>query len=70
MTALSEAFGVTDEQLSVAVAVPRAALIWAGVGLHPNAKVVPVAVITGAVLSLTVMVWVQVATLPRESVAL
>ena len=38
-------------QLSVAVADPSAASIVAVVGLHPRVVVVPVAVITGAVIS-------------------
>jgi len=53
-TTPSVATGVTGPQLSVAVAVPRAALIVAEDGLHeviePLAGV-PVAVITGAVTS-------------------
>ena len=57
-------------QLSVAVAVPSAASIFAAVGLHPRVFVVPVAVIVGAVTSyvqLTVLNAVVV--LPQPSVA-
>ena len=38
-------------QLSVAVADPSAASIFAAVGLHPSVVVVPVAVIVGGVTS-------------------
>ena len=38
-------------QLSVAVALPSAASICAAVGLHPKARLVPVAVMTGSVVS-------------------
>jgi hypothetical protein len=47
--------GVTTEQLSDAVAVPRAESIAAPDGLHPNDKVVPDAVITGAEPSILVV---------------
>jgi hypothetical protein len=40
--------GVPTVQLSVAVAVPSAESMAAADGLHPNTKVVPVAVITGS----------------------
>jgi hypothetical protein len=40
-------------QLSVAEAVPSAALIWAAVGLQPAFNVLPEAVISGAVVSTT-----------------
>ena len=58
-------------QLSVAVALPRAAAICAAVGLQPSVVAVPVAVITGGVVS-TVQVTVRVAlaALPQASVAL
>ena len=69
VTALSEELTVGVVQLSVAVAVPRAALMSAGEGLQPSVNVVPVAVMLGAVVSLTVIVWVQVAVLPQASVA-
>src|SRR5438445_144969 len=71
VTALSLAVGVPTLQLSVAVAVPRAPLMSAAEGLQPRAKVVPLAEITGAVLS-TVQVTVRetgVAALPRASEA-
>src|SRR6185369_1230931 len=57
--------GVTGPQASVAVAVPSAASIAADEGLHPNVKVVPVAVITGAIVSN-----VQVMVLDTASAAL
>jgi hypothetical protein len=47
---------VTALQLSVAVAEPRAALIADPDGLQPSVNVVPVAVITGGVVSRTVIV--------------
>ena len=55
------------EQLSVTVAVPKAALISAGVGLHSTA-VGGVTVITGAMVSDTVISWVAIAVLPHASV--
>src|SRR5437016_4608911 len=58
VTTLSDAVGVPTLQLSVALAVPRAASIVAASGLQPRASVVPVAVITGAVRS-TVQVTVR-----------
>src|SRR5262249_27708961 len=55
-------------QLSVTLAAPNAALIWAGVGLHPRA-VAAANVITGAVVSLRkVIVWLSVAVLAQLSV--
>lgn len=50
-----ETFNVTGPQLSVAIAVPRAASICAAVGLQPNipSDGVPVAVIIGGVESTT-----------------
>ena len=69
VTALSEGVGVTGPQLSVAVAVPRAASMAAAVGLHPRAKVVPLAMISGASVS-SVQVTVRptaVAALPQAS---
>ena len=57
-------------QLSVAVAVPRAASISAEVGLQPRVEVVPVAVITGAVTSyVQLIVLEEVELLPQPSVA-
>src|SRR5678810_173150 len=53
---------------SVAVAVPRAPLIWSVVGLHPRDVPVPPVVITGPVLSevhVTVLAAVEV--LPQAS---
>lgn len=70
ITAPSAAVGVTAPQASVADAVPKAELICAAVGLHPNASVVPLAVITGAVISI-IQVTVRetgVAVLPQASV--
>ena len=53
VTLPSAKVGVTAPQLSVAVAVPKAAFIVAALGLHPKAPFVgvPVAVITGTVVS-------------------
>jgi hypothetical protein len=57
-------------QLSVAEAVPSAALIWAAVGLQPAFNVVPEAVISGAIVSTTqVMVRDVPDTLPQASAA-
>jgi hypothetical protein len=57
-------------QASVAVAVPRAALISPAEGLHPSVVVVPPVVITGAVLSEDhVTVLAEVAVLPQTSLA-
>ena len=53
LTVPSVKLGVTGPQLSVAVAVPSAALMSDALGLQPSVRVVPVAVITGAVVSLT-----------------
>ena len=50
-TVLSIEVNVGVPQLSVAVAKPSAASIFAAVGLHPSVFVVPVAVIVGAVTS-------------------
>src|SRR5438093_884748 len=66
---LSAAVGVPTAQLSVALALPSAASISAAVGLQPRLSVVPVAVITGAIVS-TVQVTVRVtatAGLPQAS---
>jgi hypothetical protein len=61
---------VTAPQPSVAVAVPRAALISAAVGLHASVLVVPVGVITGGVTSLVqVTVLDAVLELPQASIA-
>ena len=55
---------------SVAVAVPRAALIAAEFGLHPSGELSPLAVITGAVILVDqVTVLDTVAVLPQASVA-
>ena len=70
VTVPSEGDAVTGPQLSVAVAVPSAASIAAANGLQPNVRVVPVAVITGGVVS-SVQVTVRetaVAALPQASV--
>jgi hypothetical protein len=57
-------------QASVAVAVPKAASIWAAVGLQPRDVAVPVAVITGGTRSLVqVIVLEVVAELPQPSTA-
>ena len=69
-TTLSFEVNVGVPQLSVAVADPSAASIFAAVELHPRLVVVPVAVITGAVISyvqLTVLDAVEL--LPQASVA-
>jgi hypothetical protein len=65
------AAGVTGPQLSVAVAVPRAASMAAAIGLQPSVKVVPVAVITGASESRVQVTILETdtATLPQASVA-
>ena len=69
VTVPSAGVGVTLPQASVAVAVPSAASICAAVGLQPSVSMVPVAVITGAMVSLTVMTCEQEAGLPQASVA-
>ena len=51
LTAPSDEVTVGVLQLSVALAVPRAALISAALGLQPRVSVVPVAVIVGGVMS-------------------
>ena len=51
MTGLSEEVTVGVPQASVAVAVPRAALIAAEFGLHPSGELFPLAVSVGAILS-------------------
>jgi hypothetical protein len=69
-TAPSVNVTVVVPQPSLAVAVPRAALISEAEGLHPSVLVVPVAVITGAPWSTVhVTVEVAVAELPQPSVA-
>ena len=61
---------VGDPQASVAVAVPRAALITAVDGLQPALKLLPVAVMLGAVKSsVHVAVRDAVEILPQASVA-
>jgi len=73
VTAPSVEVGVTGPQLSVAVAVPKAKSIVAEEGLHPGIAPlagVPVAVITGAVISnVHVAVRDAVAVFPQPSVA-
>jgi len=75
VTLPSTAVGVstvpTGPQGSVAVAVPRAASICAAVGLSPNTPFsgLPVATITGGVVSLTITLNVQLAVLVFMSVA-
>jgi len=62
---------VIGPQLSLAVAVPKAASIAIAEGEQPRVNVVPVAVITGATVS-TVQVTVRdtdTAALPQRSVA-
>jgi len=64
---------ISPPQLSLAVAVPSAASIAAEVGLHPRAPFagVPVAVITGGVMSnVHVAVRDVLAVLPQASVAI
>ena len=57
-------------QPSVAVAVPRALLISAPLGLHPSDVVVPPVVITGGVGSfMNVTLRAEVAVLPQASLA-
>ncbi len=69
-TTPSDAVGVTVPQLSVAVAVPRAALISDGAGLQARVVVVPVSVITGATRSsVQVTVREAIAVLLHASVA-
>ena len=66
-----EADGVTAPHASLAVAVPSAASMAAAVGLQPRVNVVPVAEITGAIVS-KVHVTIRetaVAVLPQASVA-
>src|SRR5206468_10047879 len=50
-SAPSAAVGLPTAQLSVAVSLPSAASISAALGLQPKVSVVPVAVISGAVVS-------------------
>jgi hypothetical protein len=59
------AVGETAPHASAAVAVPRAASISAVVGLQPRVNVVPIAEITGAIVSR-----VQVIVLDTASAAL
>ena len=62
---------MTGPQLSVAVALPRAASLAAALGLQPSVKVVPVAVTTGSVVSsVQVTVRLAVPVLPQASVEL
>src|SRR5436190_5399337 len=62
--------GVTGPQLSVAVALPSAALISEPGGLHVNMSEVPVAVMVGAITSAVhVAVRDAVELLPQPSVA-
>ena len=70
MTGPSVCVMVGVPQASVAVALPSAAWIAADDGLHPGVNVVPVAVMTGGVLSLVhVTVLEAVAVPPQPSVA-
>jgi hypothetical protein len=70
VTGPSLATAVTTAQLSEAVAEPNASLISVAVGLQPNVNVVPVAVITGGVVSsVHVTVREVVAIFPHTSVA-
>jgi len=64
-------FAVTGPQLSVTVADPNAESIAVTVGLQPRAKVVPVAVITGANESLVQVTVLETdnALFPQASVA-
>ena len=65
------AVGVTGPQPSVVVALPKAESIALAVGLQLNVRVVPLAVITGAIVS-SVQVTVletDAATLPQASLA-
>jgi hypothetical protein len=58
-----------EPQLSVAEAVPSAALIWAAEGLQPAFNVVPEAVISGAVVSITQVMVLEVPEIfPQASV--
>jgi hypothetical protein len=70
VTPPSVALTVVEPQASVAVAEPNAASMFAEVGLHPRLKVLPVAVIVGAVTS-TVHVAMRevVDVFPQASVA-
>ena len=67
---LSAAVTVAVLQVTVAIAVPRAASICAGLGLQPKVRVVPLGVIVGPVVS-TVQLTVReaVAELLQASVA-
>src|SRR4030095_4137479 len=66
----SEELTVGVPQASVAVAVPRAALISEATGLQPSVNVVPPVVIVGGVLSeVHVTVLEAVAELPQASTA-
>ena len=70
VTAPSEDVTVGVPQASVAVAVPRAALISEATGLHASVNVVPPVAITGGVTSLVqFMVLAAVAELPQASLA-
>jgi hypothetical protein len=61
---------VGEPQASVAVAVPRAALISEAAGLQPSEVAVPVAVITGGVISTVLVISCEhVALLPQASTA-
>lgn len=64
VTGPSVYIGAPTRQLSVAVAVPKAALMVAASGLQPSANVVPVAVITGFIMSVMENDWLQVLVQP------
>jgi hypothetical protein len=68
LPSLNDTTGVP--QLSVAEAVPSAALIWAAVGLQPAFNVEPEAVMSGAIVSTTQVIVREVPdTLPQASAA-
>ena len=67
-TVPSTKVGVPTIQLSVAVAVPKAALMVAASGLQPRVKLVPVAAITGLMASVVVNDWLQVLGHPFKTV--
>ena len=69
LTCPSPAVTVGVTHPSVAVAVPSAPLISLADGLHPSVKVVPPAVMVGALISWTVTDLLQVAVLPHASLA-
>jgi hypothetical protein len=66
LTAPSEGVGVTGPQSSVAVADPSAASMSAPLGLQPSVSVVPLAVISGGVVSTRLTVFVHVLEQPSR----